>query len=542
MLYKKINIWYLSSFLISIIVAIPIVTVFTSFFEDTSNYFEILKQTFFLEYIFNSLTLLVGVIFLTFILGVGSAYVVSFYQFPGANFFKWALILSFAVPPYIYAYSLFAFFENYGTAFTILKYLFGDGNYNKQIPKLDGMFGLILSLSFSLYVYVYLLARSSFLYQSQNLIELGKNLGFSKFKSFYSIILPAARPAIVAGLSLVAMETLAEFGAVDFFSVNTLTTGIYNAWITFDDLAFANRISFFLLLFIFILFLTENLSRKKAKYHLETKGGFKKKEKIKLHGGKSFFAFIFCFILFFLSFLFPLSQMLYWTIKFPENLIDLQIIDLLLNTLYLVSLSSLVLIFFALISNYGNRVSNKKILNLLSTLSISGYAIPGVILAIAFITFVAWFDENIFKALGFLSIKKIFIGSVLGLVVVYFVRFYSLAFNGIKSGYEKMNIAVDESAYLLGYSKTKTFLNIHIPYLRNSLLFVIILISLEIIRELPITLILRPFNFETFATTAYISASEDLLEAAAVPSLCLIIIASFFILLTSKYILRDIDE
>ena len=538
----RINAWYISSFLISIIVVIPILTVFSSFFEDTSNYFEILKETFFLEYIFNSLTLLIGVMFLTFILGVGSAYIVSFYEFPGSNFFKWALILSFAVPPYIYAYSLFAFFENYGTAFTILKFLFGDGNYNKHIPKFSGMFGLILSISFSLFAYVYILARSSFLYQSQNLIELGKNLGFSKFKCFYSIILPAARPAIVAGLSLVAMETLAEFGAVDFFSVNTLTTGIYNAWIAFDDLAFANRISFFLLLFIFILFLTENLSRKKARYHLESKGGFKKKEKTKLYGSKAYYAFSFCFILFFLSFLFPLSQMLYWTIKFPENLYDLNITDLLLNTLYLVFLSSLVLIFFALISNYGNRVSNKKILNVLSTLSISGYAIPGVILAIAFITFVAWFDENIIKTLGFLSIKKIFIGSVLGLVIVYFIRFYSLAFNGIKSGYEKMNISVDESAYLLGYSKTKTFLNIHIPYLRNSLLFVIILVSLEIVRELPITLILRPFNFETFATTAYISASEDLLEAAAVPSLCLIIIASFFILLTSKYILRERSE
>ena len=541
-MFRNFNIWFLASFLISLTVAIPIVTVFSSFFEDTTNYFQILKETFFLEYVFNSLILLVGVLFLTFILGVGSAYIVSFYEFPGANFFKWALILSFAVPPYIYAYSLFAFFENYGTAFTILKYLFGDANYNKHIPKFSGMFGLILSISFSLYAYVYILARSSFLYQSQNLIELGKNLGFSKFKSFYSIILPAARPAIVAGLSLVAMETLAEFGAVDFFSVNTLTTGIYNAWITFDDLAFANRISFFLLLFIFIIFLTENLSRKKAKYHLETKGGFKKKEKIKLSGNKSFFAFMFCFILFFLSFLFPLSQMLYWTIKFPENLFGFKIIDLLLNTLYLVSLSSLVLIFFALISNYGNRVSNKKVLNILSTLSISGYAIPGVILAIAFITFIAWFDDNVIKALGFLSIKKIFIGSVLGLVIVYFVRFYSLAFNGIKSGYEKMNLAVDESAYLLGYSKRKTFFNIHIPYLRNSLLFVIILISLEIIRELPITLIMRPFNFETFATTAYISASEDLLEAAAVPSLCLIIIASLFILITSKYILRENSE
>ncbi len=538
----RINTWSISSFLISLVVIIPILTVFTSFFQETTNYFEILKESFFLEYIFNSLTLLVGVIFFTFIFGVGSAYLVSFYEFIGSNFFKWALILSFAVPSYIYAYSLFAFFDNYGTAFSILKFLFGEGEYNKHIPKFSGMFGLILSISFSLFAYVYILVRSSFLYQSQNSIELGQNLGFSKIKSFYSIILPGARPAIVAGLSLVAMETLAEFGAVDFFSVNTLTTGIYNAWIAFDDLAFANRISFFLLLFIFIIFIGENLSRRKAKYHMEIKGGFKVKEKIKLNGSKSFFAFLFCFLLFFLSFLFPISQMLYWTIKFPENWSDINLINLSLNTLYLVVLSSIVLILFSLISNYGNRVSNKKILNFLSTLSISGYAIPGVILAIAFITFIAWFDENVIKAFGFLSIKKLFIGSILGLVIVYFIRFYSLAFNGIKSGYEKMNIAVDESAYLLGYSKTKTFFNIHIPYLRNSLLFVVILISLEIIRELPIALILRPFNFETFATTAYISASEDLLEAAAVPSLCLIIIASLFILLTSKYILRERDE
>ena len=538
----KFNSWYLSSFLISFFVLIPIITVFTSFFESTSNYYEILKNTFLIEYIFNSVALLISVLILTFILGTGTAYLVSFYKFPGSNFFKWALILSFAVPPYIYAYSLTAFFENYGTAFTILKSLFGDANYNKSIPKFDGMFGAIISISFSLFAYVYILVRASFLYQSQNLIDLGKNLGFSKFKSFYKIILPAARPAIVAGLSLVAMETLAEFGAVDFFSINTLTTGIYNSWITFDDLAFANRISFFLLLFIFSLFVLENLSRRKAKYHFNARGGFKQKEKFKLTGNKSFLAFIFCFFVFFVSFLFPLSQMLYWTLKFPENLFDLQITDLLLNTLYLVFLSSLVLILFSLISNYGNRVSNNKTLNILSTLSISGYAIPGVILAIAFITFIAWFDENIIKSLGFLSIKKLFIGSILGLVLVYFVRFYSLAFNGIKSGYEKINISVDESAYLLGFSKRKTFINIHVPFLRNSLLFIIILISLEIVRELPITLILRPFNFETFATTAYISASEDLLEAAAVPSLFLILIASFFIIITSKYILRESND
>ena len=539
---RFINIWFISSFTVSLIVIIPILTVFSSFFESTSEYYEILKNTFLIEYISNSFILLTSVLLLTFLIGTSTAYLVSFYTFPLSNFFKWALILSFAVPPYIYAYSLTAFFENYGTAFTLLKNLFGEGNYNENIPKFDGVIGAILSISFSLFAYVYILSRASFLYQSQSLIDLGKNLGFSKFKTFYKIILPAARPAIVAGLSLVAMETLAEFGAVDFFSINTLTTGIYNSWIAFDDLAFANRISFFLLLFIFALFILENLSRRNAKYHFNTKGGLKQKEKTKLLGSKSFLAFIFCFLIFFFSFLFPLSQMLYWTVKFPENLYDLDIINLFINTLYLVTLSSLVLLIFSLLSNYGNRVSKSKALNFMSTLSISGYAIPGVILAIAFITFIAWFDETIIKSLGFLSIKKIFIGSILGLVLVYFVRFYSLAFNGIKSGYEKMNISVDESAYLLGYSKRKTFMKIHIPFLRNSLLFIVILVSLEIIRELPITLILRPFNFETFATTAYISASEDLLEAAAVPSLFLIIIAALFIMITSKYILRGVDE
>ena len=539
---KNLNIWFFISIIISLFVLIPILTVFSSFFESTSEYYELLKNTFLLEYIFNSSVLLFCVLVITFLIGTGTAYLVSFYEFPLSNFFKWALILSFAVPPYIYAYSLTAFFENYGSAYSILKNLFGDGDYNKFIPKFDGMLGAILSISFSLFAYVYILTRASFLYQSQNLIDLGKNLGFSKFKSFYKVILPAARPAIVAGLSLVAMETLAEFGAVDFFSINTLTTGIYNSWIAFDDLAFANRLSFFLLLFIFTLFILENLSRNNAKYHFNTREGLKQKEKLKLFGGKSFLAFMFCFLIFFLSFLFPLSQMLYWTIKFPENFFDLDIFDLLINTILLVTLSSLVLILFSLISNYGNRVSNNKVLNILSTLSISGYAIPGVILAIAFITFIAWFDETIIKSFGFLSIKKIFIGSILGLVLVYFIRFYSLAFNGIKSGYEKINISVDESSYLLGYSKRKTFTNIHIPFLRNSLLFIIILISLEIIRELPITLILRPFNFETFATTAYISASEDLLEAAAVPSLFLILIAAFFIIISSKYILRDNEK
>jgi len=536
---NKINIWYFSSFIISIIVAVPIITVFSSFFETTGDYVSVLKNTFLLDYIYNSLILLTGVLTLTFIIGVGCAYLVSFYKFPGVNFFKWALILSFAVPAYIYAYSLTAFFENYGTAFSILKNLLGDGNYNAHIPKFDGMLGAIISISFSLFGYVYVLTRASFHYQSQNLLELGKNLGFSKQKSFFKIILPSARPAIVAGLSLVAMETLSDFGSVSFFGVSTLTTGIYNAWISFDDLILANRLSSYLLIFILGLFVLENLSRKKAQYHTSSKGGFKSKSVIQLYNYKSILACLFCMVVFFLSFLFPVFQMLYWTIIFPKHLLDLNLIELFSNTMLLVFLSCCLLILLAFISNYGNRVSKSKFLEILNTFSISGYAIPGIILAVAFITFISWLDLNMINYLGTQSIKSIFIGSILGLVLIYFIRFYSLANNGIKSGYLKINYSIDESAYLLGYSKFKTFKNIHLPYLKNSVLLIGILLTIEIIKELPITLIMRPFNFETFATKAYIYASQDLLEAAAAPSLLLILIASCFILITSRYILKD---
>ena len=538
MSFKKINFWYINSLFITLIVAIPISTVFLSSFGSSNEYLTLLTNTFLFDYIFNSFFLLTGVLFLTFFFGVISAYFVSFYNFPLIKFFNWALILSFAVPPYIFAYSLTAFFENYGTLFSILTNLFGEYNYNRHIPKLDGMFGSILSMSFSTFVYVYVLTRASFYYQSHNLIEVSKNLGLTSKQSFFKVILPSARPAIVVGLSLVAMETLSDFGAVSFFSISTLTTGIYNSWIAFDDLKTANLLSFILLIFIFIIFLAENFSRKGAKYHQPSKG-FKPIPKINLKGSKAILPISFCSFLFFFSFIFPVSQMLYWTLKFPKNFTDLDIISLNLNTIYLVLISVTFLIILSFISNYGNRIIKSKLLKYLSIFSISGYALPGVILAVALITFIAWISEALQLIFGISSIKSIFIGSLFGLVLAYFVRFYSLAYNGIKSGYLKINQSIDESSYLLGHSKLKTFTLVHLPHLKNTLFLVGILLSVEIIRELPLTLILRPYNFETFATLAYNYASQDLLEAAAVPSLFLILWASFFIFITSKYILSE---
>ena len=532
----KYNIWFFSSVLIASIVALPIITVFFSFFYETSNYYIILKNTFLLDYIFNSIVILFFVILITFFLGVLSAYFVSFYEFPLSNFFSWTLILAFAVPGYIYAFSIIAFFENYGTAFSLMTYFFGENNYNLIIPKIDGIIGAILAISFSLFPYVYVLTRASFHYQSNNYIEVGKNLGLSSKKTFFKIILPSARPAIIAGLALVSMECLSDFGTVSFFSVNTLTTGIYNSWLSFDDLNTANQISFILLLFILFIFSLEIYSRKEARYHQPGRG-YKPITKIKLYGKKAVLPFIICSVILFLSFLFPVSQMIYWTIKFPKYYQDINILNININTLILVSLASVSIVTISLFINYGSRISKSKILNYLTNFSISGYAIPGVILAVAFITFFSNLSDFFSNNFSLKSIKGIFIGSVLGLILAYFIRFFSLSFNGIKSSYEKINNSIDESAYLLGYSKIKTFLTIHIPYLRTNIILIVLLISLEVIKELPITLILRPFNFETFATQAYIYASQDLLEAAALPSLFLIFWSTILILLSSRYIL-----
>ena len=532
----KYNVWFFFSLIIASIVALPILTVFISFFNETSSYFTLLKNTFLFDYIFNSITILFFVVLITFFLGVFSAYFVSFYKFPFSNFFSWALILAFAVPGYIYAFSIIAFFENYGTAFSILTYFFGENNYNSIIPKLDGIYGAILAISFSLFPYVYVLSRASFHYQSNNYIEVGKNLGLSEKETFFRIILPSARPAIFAGLALVSMECISDFGTVSFFSINTLTTGIYNSWLTYDDLNTANQISFILLLFVLFLFSIEIYSRNEARYHQPSRG-FKPINKIKLNGKKIILPLVICSLIFFLSFLFPVSQMIYWTIKFPKYFQDLNIINININTLLLVFLASVSIVIISLFINYGSRISKSKILNYLTNFSVSGYAIPGVILAVAFITFFSNLSDFFSEYLNLRSTKSIFIGSILGLILAYFVRFFSLSFNGIKSSYEKINNSIDESAYLLGYSKVKTFIKIHIPYLKTNIVLIMLLISLEVIKELPITLILRPFNFETFATQAYIYASQDLIEAAALPSLFLIFWSTILILLSSKYIL-----
>ena len=241
-------------------------------------------------------------------------------------------------------------------------------------------------------------------------------------------------------------------------------------------------------------------------------------------------AFLFCMSLFSLSFIFPFFQMIYWSFQFPEYYTNLNILELNFNTFILIFCTSFFLILFSLITNFGNRVLKNKFLDLVSNLSISGYAIPGIIISVSIITFCSMLSN--FTMIDF---KNLFVGSFAGLVLGYFFRFYAISFNGIKSNYLKINYSMDETSYLMGFNRYKTFTKVHWPIMNKNVFFIFILIALEIMKELPITLILRPFNFETFSIKAYNFASQDLIEAASIPSMFLIFWTSIFIFISLKY-------
>ena len=526
------SILFLSLFIIILILS-PILTIFFENINQKSNYFNFFSSSEFRSYTMNSVVILIGVLLLTLFLGGVSAYLVSFYEFVGVNFFKYSLLMSFAIPPYIYAYTLSAFFENFGIAYSLVSF-FSEDLSKTLIPKIEPLSGSIISLSLTLFGYVFILTRSTFLNQSRDLIEVGKSLGFNNIDTFLKIIIPTARPAIFIGLSLVAMETLSDFGTVSFFGVSTYTTGIYNSWFIFDDLKTANFLSLFLIFFILFFFGLESISRKNIKFFNSNNSFNKKNKKVILSGYKGFFAFFFCFFLFSTSFLFPLVLMLKWSLMNSSYLDLNQILQLNYNSIKLIFLSSIFIILTSLIVTFSGRVLKSKTLSFFSSLSISGYAMPGIVVSVSVISLFSLIDSFLD-----MNLRGYFIGSIYGLIFGYSVRFYSISFNTIKTVYLKINKSIDESALLLGFNKLSILKNVHYPLLKKNLIFAFILISIEVIKELPITLILRPFNFETFSTSAFNLASNDLVEAAAIPSLFIILWSSLLIFLSIKFFLID---
>jgi len=528
------NFWKLIPIFFLFIFISPLIFVLGSLLGGFNDNWSHLIEYVLPIYVSNSLILIIGVSILSLILGVGTAWCVTNFDFLGKSWLEWAIILPLAIPPYILAYTFTGLFDSYGSANEIIRYLFNLESNFIFFPNVRNIYGAIVVFSFTLYPYVYLTTRMAFLNQSRSLLEAGKLLGNSTRLLFFRLAIPLVRPAIIAGLALVIMETLSDFGAVDHFAIQTFTTGIFRTWYGMYDLSTAMQLSSFLLIFVAIFIFLERSERSKMSYSYAN-STFKKIDCLKLAGLKNFFAFLFCFLPLFIGFILPIFELLNWAVFFPsENFLSNNLISTLFNTIFLGVIAGMLCTIFALVINFLKRFDKGWFLGFLSQLLTLGYALPGVILAIGIIKFFSFLDKSFIN----FFLEATLLGSLLGLMLAYVIKAYALASNTIESGFQRINFSIDDVSLSLKKTKFEIFFKIHMPLMKTSILTSLLLVISEVIKELPATLILRPFNFDTLAVTTYIYASEERMYEAASPAIMIVLIGLIPIIFLSK-IIRD---
>ena len=484
------------------------------------------------NYVLNSIYLVIGVSALSLVLGVGTAWFITNYDFSLRGWFEWAVILPLAVPPYILAYTFTGLFDSYGSANELMRAIFNLENNFIFFPNVRNIFGAILVFSFTLYPYVYLTTRMAFLNQSRSLMEAGKLLGLNNQSLFFRLAIPMVRPAVIAGLALVIMETLSDFGAVEHFAVQTFTTGIFRTWFGMYDLNTAMQLSSMLLIFVTFFLFLERHERNKMSFTYSS-STFKKTNRTKLIGLKNVFTFLFCLIPLLIGFVLPIIELVNWALFFPsENFLSKNILDSFLNTIFLGILAAIFCTFFAFYINFLKRFDKGYLLKSTSQFLSLGYALPGLVLAVGIIEFFTFLDNSFLK--HFLNV--FLVGSVLGLILAYIIKSYALANNTIESGFSRLTNSIDDVSLTLSKSRSEIFFKIHLPLMKTSILTSLILVISEVIKELPATLILRPFNFDTLAVTTYIYASEERMYEAASPAMLIVLIGLVPIFFLSKTI------
>ena len=528
------NFWKLIPIFFLLIFILPLIFVLGSLFGEFNDNWSHLIEYVLPKYVSNSLILIFGVAILSLILGVGTAWFLTNFDFLGKSWLEWAIILPLAIPPYILAYTFTGLFDSYGSANEMIRYLFNLESDYIFFPNVRNIYGAIVVFSFTLYPYVYLTTRMAFLNQSRSLMEAGKLLGNSNRLLFFRLAVPLVRPAIIAGLALVIMETLSDFGAVDHFAIQTFTTGIFRTWYGMYDLSTAMQLSSFLFIFVAIFIFLERFERNRMSYSYAN-STFKKTDSSTLVGFKNFFAFLFCFLPLFIGFILPIIELLNWAVFFPsENFLSNNLIATLLNTIFLGVTAGIICSIFALVINFLKRFHKGWLLGFSSQLLTLGYALPGIILAVGIINFFSFLDKNFLN----LFFEVTLLGSLIGLMLAYVIKAYALANNTIESGFQRINFSIDDVSLSLKKSKFDIFFKIHMPLMKTSLLTSLLLVTSEVIKELPATLILRPFNFDTLAVTTYIYASEERMYEAASPAIMIVLIGLIPIIFLSK-IIRD---
>ena len=509
----------------------PVILVLSSLFYGYSeNWFHLYNYVL-SEYIINSIFLIIGVSFFVVLIGVLSSWLVTNYDFAGKSFFEWALILPLAVPPYILAYTFTEIFDTYGSANIFLNNIFLFEDKKVFFPNVRNIYGAIAVFSFTLYPYVYLVSRMAFINQSISIIEAGRVLGLSRVGAFFKLSIPLIRPAIFAGLALVIMETLSDFGAVEHFAIATFTTGIFRTWFGMYDLHTAMQLASLLLIFVTVFLVIERISRRKATF-VSRNSLYKKYDIIKLKGYKNFFAMLFCFTPIFMGFILPIIELLNWTINYKLDFFNIDFLKSSFNSLLLAIIAALLCTMISFLINFSIRFQGNKFLSSLSSTLMLGYAVPGLILAIGITQLLTFLDNYI----EFFKFNFILTGSLIGLIIAYIIKSYALSNSTIEASFQRVSSSLDDVSKTLNISGIKLMYKIHFPLVKTGLLTSILLVGSEVIKELPATLILRPFNFETLAVSAYNYASEERMYEAAAPSIAIVIIGLLPIIILSRMI------
>ena len=519
--------WAIATWTVAALVCLPVLVVLGSVFADAGGVWAHLADTVLTQYVANSLMLMCGVGAGVLLVGVGTAWLVTMCQFPGVRFFEWALLLPLAAPAYLLAYTYTNWLEYFGPVQTGLRTAFGwESATDYWFPNVRSIWGAIAMFTLTLYPYVYMLARVAFLEQSVCTLEASRSLGCGPWRSFAKVAIPLARPAIIAGLSLALMETLNDFGTVQYFSVATFTTGIYRTWFGMGERVAAAQLSAMLMLFILALILLERWSRQQAKYY-QANNSLQAPTVYRLGAGRGILAFLACLLPISFGLLLPGGLLLLLFEKNWGDALGNRFTGLVTNSLTLAGMTAAVALILSLVLAYGQRLDGSRPIRFGVRLAAMGYGIPGAVIAVGILIPVTRLDKAIASGITAVSGSSpglLISGTITALIFAYLVRFLAVALGSIESGLAKIRPNLDDAARSLGYSPTKTLAKIHAPLMTSSLLTAIMLVFVDVMKELPATLVMRPFNFDTLAIRVYQYASDERLAEAAAPALMILLV------------------
>ncbi|MBA1148242.1 iron ABC transporter permease [Ectothiorhodospiraceae bacterium WFHF3C12] len=533
--------WSSAVLLVAAVLGLPVVTVVVYAFYGADGVWSHLAGTVLPTYVYNSLLLSLGVGAGTLVIGTGTAWLTVMCDFPGRRLMTWLLLLPLSMPAYIIAYTYTGMLDFAGPVQSTLRAWFGWGYGDYFFPEIRSLPGAAVMLTLVLYPYVYLLSRAAFLEQSVCALDVGRTMGLSPWQVFRRIALPLARPAIVTGLSLVLMETLADYGTVKYFGVSTFTTGIFRTWFGMGEPAAAAQLAAVLLGAVVLLILLERWSRRQRQYH-HTSGRYQPLSAYRLSLGRGYLALLACVSPVVLGFALPALQLLSWSADTMAEQLGRGFPQLVFHSLLLAALTSILALGLALLLAYGRRLRGTTAVRAAVGTAGLGYAIPGTVIAVGVILPFAWLDNTIdawARAHLGVSTGLILSGTLVALVFAYLVRFLAVSLQTVESGLAKIAISLDETARSLGANPTRTLRTVHMPIMRGSLLTAVLLVFVDVMKELPATLILRPFDFNTLAVRAFELASDEQLAAAAPSALAIAIAGLAPVILLSRSIARS---